>query len=81
MTPERFIACLDSLGWTRRNLAERLGLASPTTVRRWATGEASIPHALADWLERRATAMDTDPLPTGWAPRHSSAKSSSGKAG
>lgn len=81
MTPDRFIACLDTLGWSLRALAARLGLASHTTPKRWATGEASIPWNVAAWLERRAKAIADDPLPEDWAPRHPSDHSAKGSAG
>lgn len=62
MTSERLRECLALLRWSQRGLAAALTM-DERQVRRWATGEASIPEQVATWLERRAAAMAADPPP------------------
>jgi ribosome-binding protein aMBF1 (putative translation factor) len=62
MTPTRFRACLESIGWTQRGLADRLGLHE-TRTRRWASGRYEVPQNVADWLERLARCHDKAGLP------------------
>lgn len=65
MTPDRFRSCLDALRWSQRGLAEALK-THPTTVRRWATGQGSIPPNVSAWLEELAAAHEARPMPEGW---------------
>ncbi len=62
MTPDRLRECIALLRWSQRGLAAALTV-DERQVRRWATGEASIPEHIAAWLERRAAAMAADPPP------------------
>ena len=62
MTPTAFRAALAALDWTQRGLADLLGI-HPTTVRRWALGEARIPEQIAAWLETLAAFHRAHPVP------------------
>ncbi|MGD0107284.1 MAG: helix-turn-helix transcriptional regulator [Rhodopila sp.] len=68
MSPDSFRACLQSIGWTQRGLADRLGIHE-TRVRRWAGGQYQIPPDIAAWLERLAAVHARHPVPDGWAER------------
>ena len=68
MTPTRFRACLESIGWSQRALADRLGLHE-TRTRRWASGRYEVPQNVADWLQCLCDAHDAARLPEGW-PEH-----------
>jgi len=48
MTPTEFTAALDTLGWSRRELARRLACDTNLPAR-WAAG-ATIPPAIETWL-------------------------------
>lgn len=50
MTAAQFRAALTRLGWSQNEFAERAGL-TPTTVSRWATGNATPPPWAGAWLE------------------------------
>jgi hypothetical protein len=63
MTPERFRACLDELGWSGRGLAALLRI-DERQVRRWASGEYAVPPATAAWLERLARFHEANPPPS-----------------
>lgn len=60
--PSSIKRSLDEIGWSVRGLASRLG-ASPTTVERWARGVYPAPPGLEDWLERLASAHQSNPMP------------------
>lgn len=62
MTPTDLRAALADLHWSQRGLAAILR-KDERQVRRWATGEAQIPPAVADWLARLAEAMRANPPP------------------
>jgi ribosome-binding protein aMBF1 (putative translation factor) len=62
MTPERFDHVLDIIGWSRRHLAGQLG-AGNTTVDQWSKGQASVPDAVATWLEGLAAVHLAMPPP------------------
>lgn len=62
MTPAERLAALQSLGWSVRALAERLGV-SEATVRQWQRGRRSPPPAIDEWLARLAQAVTDDPPP------------------
>lgn len=68
MSPDRLRACLALLHWSQRGLADILD-THPTTVRRWATGEGTIPISVGNWLEGLARAHTAAPLPAGWEQR------------
>ena len=68
MTPDRFRQCLALLHWSQRGLAEILD-THPTTVRRMATGDASIPGSVAEWLEGLAAVHQARPIPADWQKR------------
>jgi transcriptional regulator with XRE-family HTH domain len=61
MTPTRLHECLAALHWSQRGLADILGM-DERQVRRWAAG-ASIPFAVAEWLERLAVFHENNPAP------------------
>lgn len=65
MTPDRFRECLALLHWSLRGLADILG-THPTSVRRWATGDGTIPANVAAWLEELAAVHAAQQLPAGW---------------
>lgn len=50
MTADQFKAALAHLGWSQADFADRAGL-TPTTVSRWATGNAPPPPWAGAWLE------------------------------
>ncbi len=68
MSPDRFRECLALLHWSQRGLADILD-THPTTVRRMATGDATIPNNVAAWLEELAAAHRARPVPAGWQRR------------
>lgn len=61
MTPDRFRECLAALDWSQRGFAA-LVRVDERQVRRWAAG-ATIPPAIAAWLEMLARFHETHPLP------------------
>ena len=61
MTPDRFRACLASLQWSQRGLADLLEV-NERQVRRWAEG-AIIPAPVAAWLVELADFHDSHPPP------------------
>ncbi len=65
MSPDDFRECLALLHWSQRGVADILG-THPTTVRRWATGDAAIPDNVARWLKKLAAVHRAQPLPIGW---------------
>ena len=74
MTPERFQACLDALGWSTTILSRQLDCREELT-RRWKAGKPgySIPSGIEEWLERRAAAALADPPPAEWKRRQAAA--------
>jgi transcriptional regulator with XRE-family HTH domain len=59
-------ALLRQIGWTARELAQRLGIRG-STVGDWLNGRRSIPDNVADWLRQVAQVLDQAPaLPEGW---------------
>jgi hypothetical protein len=50
MTPARFAECLDTIGWTKRGLARRLGVGQ-AAMRQLANGRHEIRDDFAAWLE------------------------------
>lgn len=62
MTPDNIKACLESIGWNAAQLANQAG-CSPSTVHQWIAGAASMPVALAAWLQARADHAQANPIP------------------
>ncbi len=65
MTASRLREVLTILRWSQRGLAEALG-CDDRLVRRWASGNASVPPDVADWLEQLGQAMAAHPVPAAW---------------
>lgn len=65
MTPDRFAACLKTLGWSQRHLASLLACDTNLPTR-WAAGRAAIPESIAKWLERCARMIERNPPPDDW---------------
>lgn len=62
MTSDRFLECLDLIGWPVRGFAAYINV-SDREVRRWASGVNRIPGPIADWLERIASFHEANPPP------------------
>jgi hypothetical protein len=62
VTADRFRACLDALSWSGRGLAALLDM-DERQVRRWASGQYSIPEPIADWLDTLARFHESHPAP------------------
>ena len=65
MTPGRYRACLEALGWSQRYLAVVLG-CSDRLPRLWAMGGAPVPPAVAEWLVALVAAHEAVPVPANW---------------
>lgn len=59
---DRLRAALNALHWSQRDFAAVVG-RDERTVRRWASGEYSIPPALLAWLEAASAWMRANPPP------------------
>jgi len=71
MTHDDFCNCLSVVGVSRTELADMLG-CSVRLTRMWASGRASIPEPVADWLDRWSIirmAHSDPPPPTAWRRR------------
>lgn len=68
MTPDRLREILTLLRWTQRGLAEAL-TCDERLARRWASGAASVPLQVAEWLETLAATHKAHPPPQGWRTR------------
>jgi len=68
MTPAGFRAALEEIGWSRRQLAQRLE-CDTKLANRWATGGAPIPPQIARWLEQLARVLERNPPPNDWRVR------------
>ena len=68
MTPTRLRDCLALLRWSQRGLAEALG-CDDRLVRRWASGDGSVPPDVVEWLERAAAFHIANPAPAEWKRR------------
>jgi ribosome-binding protein aMBF1 (putative translation factor) len=62
MTPTQFRACLDTLDWSQRSLARLLD-RDERMVRRWASGQCTIPEDVAEWLTTLAAFHAKHPVP------------------
>jgi len=63
VTPDRFRSCLGAIGWSQRHLADILG-KDERQVRRWASGQYTVPADVGEWLERLAQCHEMLPPPT-----------------
>lgn len=68
MSPTRLREVLALLRWSQRGLSDALG-CDDRLVRRWASGDASVPPDVAAWLESLATILERHPAPEGWRRR------------
>jgi len=68
MTPAGFRAALEEIGWSRRQLAQRLD-CDTKLANRWAVGQAPIPPPVARWLEQLTRAIERTPPPNDWRVR------------
>jgi ribosome-binding protein aMBF1 (putative translation factor) len=68
MTPAGFRAALEEIGWSRRQLAQRLE-CDTQLANRWAAGGAPIPPSVARWLEQLVRALERTPPPDDWRVR------------
>jgi ribosome-binding protein aMBF1 (putative translation factor) len=68
VTPDAFRAALDTIGWSQRGLADRLS-CDDRMVRRWASGELTVPPSIARWLARLARCHAANPAPDDWRRR------------
>lgn len=62
MTPTHLRHCIDTIGWSQRQLARVLD-RHEGTVRQWARGSVQIPGEVAAWLEALAAAHEANPPP------------------
>jgi DNA-binding transcriptional regulator YdaS (Cro superfamily) len=63
MTPERFRACMHTIGFSNGQFAKLLGRADDRRVRRWASGERAVPAEVAEWIEGAARYFTAHPPP------------------
>jgi hypothetical protein len=62
MEPDEFNAALETIGWSRPFLAQKLGMSNDRSIRRWANGQNAIPAPIAGWLRLvRDTLQDLPP--------------------
>ena len=66
MTAAEFNVVLESIGWSRNTLAQRLGLGTDRAVRRWSAGQNAIPPAISAWLLEVARTLEELPPPKDW---------------
>ncbi len=70
MPPAVLRACMDSLGYTWRQVARMLQ-CDDRLVRRWMSGKFPVPDPVADWIERVLAARDAEaakvPAPGPWS--------------
>jgi DNA-binding transcriptional regulator YiaG len=62
MTPERFRQSLELLEFSPRDFAAWVN-ANDRMVRRWASGAATIPDDMSQWLEGLARYLEVNPRP------------------
>ncbi|TGE01665.1 hypothetical protein EU555_03025 [Methylobacterium nonmethylotrophicum] len=68
MSLDRLREVLALLRWSQRGLADALE-CDDRLVRRWASGDGSVPPEVAAWLEALADAHERNPPPAGWRRR------------
>ena len=66
-SPNAFQALLDAVGWTRVELARRLGLGA-STVDGWCRDRTPDPVVEA-WLRKLLAWQELNPRPVGWTAR------------
>ena len=79
MTPGRYRACLEALGWSQRYLAVVLG-CSDRLPRLWAMGGAPVPPAVAEWLQALVAAHEAVPVPADWRQKRGRPRSAAAEA-
>lgn len=62
MTSQRYLQCLEILGWSFRELGRRID-AHEQRVRLWSTKPDNIPEHVAAWLETLTQAQESNPAP------------------
>lgn len=62
---DRMRTALETIGWSQRQLAERLGVSEPT-IRRQCSGRYEPDPRVLAWLEQLAKAHRDAPVPDGW---------------
>lgn len=62
MTTSEFSVALDTLGWSERELAKRLG-CDRGLPGKWRIGRARVPAPVSSWLEALADAVQKNPPP------------------
>jgi hypothetical protein len=73
MIPDQLRAALRDLHWSQRGLAEILR-CDDRLVRRWITGELTVPPDVAGWLQDLADLHSALPPPAAWRRRGTSRK-------
>jgi len=68
MSPTRLREVLALLRWSQRGLSDALS-CDDRLVRRWASGNATVPPDVEEWLENLALAHKRHPPPEGWRRR------------
>jgi len=68
VTPTRLREVLDALRWSQRDLAAILN-CDDRLIRRWASGEITVPPLIAVWLARRLCLHAGNPPPDDWRRR------------
>lgn len=68
MHPFELKRALDALRWSQRGLADVLD-CDDRLVRRWISGDFTIPEEIAEWLTDLAALHSTLPPPTAWRRR------------
>jgi hypothetical protein len=63
MTADRLTECLRILGWENAELARRLSMTRPRTVRDWVNGNREIPDRIAEWIEAFVQHVQQGPEP------------------
>jgi len=66
MTAAEFNVVLESIGWSRNELARRLGLGTDRAVRRWSSGQNAVPPAISAWLLEVARVLENLRPPEDW---------------
>jgi ribosome-binding protein aMBF1 (putative translation factor) len=68
VTPYAFREALDMIGWSLRGLADRLS-CDDRMVRRWASGEMTVPPSIARWLTTLQRCHARNQAPDDWRRR------------